>query len=189
MQEALQCLRNMVGNCPEVKCALGEELRQRLPSAVTPTVLDSILSSIQHPAANTNVVSQAVELLKAVASNVEGRTGLIKGGVGQALHQQMLQHIKLKETAKIGILLQFFCALSSYKDGQIHVIRINGLFSELLSSALSKSHQVSYLALTTLCNLASLRENKPFFLSDGEYSLPSFCMYTRFLLMTKTFLR
>jgi hypothetical protein len=78
--------------------------------------------------------------------------------------------IKNKDYAKVDEVLKFFIELTSgSREGQVNIVKINGLLTELVDLLKCKYISPKVNVLILLRNLCSLKENKPYFLTDGTF--------------------
>lgn len=68
---------------------------------------------------------------------------------------------------KIDHLLQLFIAISTAREGQLNIVKIGGLLTELIDLMGCRYVTTNVAVLTLLRNLCGLKENKPYFLTDG----------------------
>ncbi|KAI9346486.1 hypothetical protein BDR26DRAFT_855664 [Obelidium mucronatum] len=161
--EILLCLQNAVTGCHHPHSLLDRQCTSNC------SVVTTIRSIMKENSQLDSVFLVSVNILKIMVLQNEIRMALIKTSfLGDCL-LTLKRLAKDKEVGKVTSLLALLRNFTISMDGQIHAIKTKGLFSSLLDLLSWKIANIHISCLAVLRNLATAKENKPFFLADENF--------------------
>ncbi|TPX31473.1 hypothetical protein SmJEL517_g05189 [Synchytrium microbalum] len=171
--ELLCCVRNMVASCVAAKRAVVEPPRKKPGGLCCVDGVVKIMKTLQSNATHDEIFLACIEVLKLLAlsttESTESRTAIIKSNILNDIYNLLTRFTRSKEMLRVDGILQFLYSMSLSHDGQIHTMRVAGLFPLLVDLLSSKSPQVKRTNLLLLKNLLSTRENKAHALADENF--------------------
>ncbi|KAL5037781.1 hypothetical protein BDV3_007142 [Batrachochytrium dendrobatidis] len=155
--ECFGCLRNLITKCDSAKRLVLDWKQYKKPCI---SILDSIRRMYQDSSQSSQVFCTIMEVLKLLVLEKTTRATLFKININAELLLVLERLFQNKETTRSRAIIGYFINATYTTDGQLAIMRIDGLLPVLTNFLGSKSTDVCESVLPLLINLSLARENK-----------------------------
>eukprot|EP00842_Homolaphlyctis_polyrhiza_P003947 jgi/Hompol1/4553/HPOL_000109-RA len=158
--ETLGCLRNLIAN--------QDTSKQAVLAIKSPGPFDSLLKIARSDTRSVAVFSAVMQVFKILVLDRSARTALVKMGLCTEILKGVDVWVRARDIQRLEDIVMVLVNTTYAADGQVSLMRVQGITAISADLLAMKSVSLKCAVMALLRNLALLKENKAFLLTDGK---------------------